>query len=154
MTLAQNKKFGRQKPREPRPGPQQKRKLHKTRVEKYVYIAELWNQVPIVSQKGYTSRRGRDNPGSTSGEEILVGKNWEVKACSCQGMAQMIFCSPLERHPDCHPKMSSPGVEPGLSRPRRDVLTTRRWGLLVKLQGRELLKRRIALLTDNGHLVP
>ena len=25
--------------------------------------------------------------------------------------------------------MSSPGVEPGLSRPRRDVLTTRRWGL-------------------------
>ena len=24
--------------------------------------------------------------------------------------------------------MSSPGVEPGLSRPRRDVLTTRRWG--------------------------
>ena len=26
-------------------------------------------------------------------------------------------------------EMSSPGVEPGLSRPRRDVLTTRRWGL-------------------------
>ena len=26
-------------------------------------------------------------------------------------------------------KMSSPGVEPGLSRPQRDVLTTRRWGL-------------------------
>ena len=25
--------------------------------------------------------------------------------------------------------MSSPGVEPGLSRPRRDILTTRRWGL-------------------------
>ena len=25
-------------------------------------------------------------------------------------------------------QMSSPGVEPGLSRPRRDVLTTRRWG--------------------------
>ena len=25
--------------------------------------------------------------------------------------------------------MSSPGVEPGLSRPQRDVLTTRRWGL-------------------------
>ena len=24
--------------------------------------------------------------------------------------------------------MSSPGVEPGLSRPQRDVLTTRRWG--------------------------
>ena len=26
-------------------------------------------------------------------------------------------------------KMSSPGIEPGLSRPQRDVLTTRRWGL-------------------------
>ena len=25
-------------------------------------------------------------------------------------------------------EMSTPGVEPGLSRPRRDVLTTRRWG--------------------------
>ena len=26
--------------------------------------------------------------------------------------------------------MSSPGVKPGLSRPQRDVRTTRRWGLL------------------------
>ena len=25
--------------------------------------------------------------------------------------------------------LTTPGVEPGLSRPRRDVLTTRRWGL-------------------------
>ena len=30
-------------------------------------------------------------------------------------------------------RMSSPGVEPGLSRPRRDVLTTRRWGLLTRI---------------------
>ena len=27
-------------------------------------------------------------------------------------------------------KVSSPGVEPGLSQPQRDVLTTRRWGLV------------------------
>ena len=29
-----------------------------------------------------------------------------------------------------HAQVPSPGVEPGLSRPQRDVLTTRRWGLL------------------------
>ena len=34
-------------------------------------------------------------------------------------------------HNYSHQKMSSPGVEPGLSRPQRDVLTTRRWGLLL-----------------------
>ena len=28
-------------------------------------------------------------------------------------------------------KMTTPGVEPGLSRPQRDVLTTRRCGLLA-----------------------
>ena len=31
-------------------------------------------------------------------------------------------------------KMTTPGVEPGLSRPQRDVLTTRRCGLLPKRQ--------------------
>ena len=38
--------------------------------------------------------------------------------------------------------MSSPGVEPGLSRPRHDVLTTRRWGLITSLVRADNLDRR------------
>ena len=52
--------------------------------------------------------------------------------------------------------MSTPGVEPGLSRPQRDVLTTRRCGLvlcvlsLVRIPGRIAAMRRINSRTQTG----
>ena len=41
--------------------------------------------------------------------------------------------------------MSTPGVEPGLSRPQRDVLTTRRCGLGVGLVKLELARIEVGL---------
>ena len=58
--------------------------------------------------------------------QVQVPSAWALVAGS-------IMDSPV-KETDCAlldaAKMSTPGVEPGLSRPQRDVLTTRRCGLL------------------------
>ena len=46
-------------------------------------------------------------------------------------------------------KMTTPGVEPGLSRPQRDVLTTRRCGRLIGTSWL-ILNSVCALLVDQG----
>ena len=53
-----------------------------------------------------------------------------------------------------HVKLTTPGVEPGLSRPQRDVLTTRRCGRL-SCAGRThwlILSGAYVLLIDQGFL--
>ena len=46
-------------------------------------------------------------------------------------------------------KLTTPGVEPGLSRPERDVLTTRRCGHLTGIKTLIIIARKRA---TNGHL--
>ena len=48
-----------------------------------------------------------------------------------QNAERIHIAFPVADHVNLAAKMSTPGVEPGLSRPRRDVLTTRRCGLLT-----------------------
>ena len=48
-------------------------------------------------------------------------------------------------------KMSTPGVEPGLSRPQRDVLTTRRCGPCCKWCARATLDRKLFADPDCCH---
>ena len=97
-----------------------------------------WTQVPLaraawaqIPQLSFWTRAPACTPGTC---QKTIGFDYKTKrllllAKSRQLLARSFVSIQKDTEGERRRKsMSSPGVEPGLSRPRRGVLTTRRWG--------------------------